>query len=189
VLSVQRESEGPVQAGQPVLEVGDPAALEVIVDLLTADAARVEPGAPATIERWGGDGALRAHVRRVEPSAFTKLSALGVEEQRVNVLLDLDDPPERRPSLGDGFRVEASILVWQSDDAVAVPASALFRHGGDWAVFLVEDGRAHLRPVAMGQRTDAEAQILDGIVPGDTVVTYPGEKVLDGVKIEKRTED
>lgn len=173
-----------MQAGQALLEVGDPQALEVEIDLLSADAARVRPGAAAVIDRWGGARPLRAHVRRVEPSAFTRISALGVEEQRVNVLLDLDEPPERRAALGDGFRVEAEIVVWESADALTIPGSALFRHLGGWAVFRVEAGRAHLQPVSVGQRSDQEAEILQGLEPGNAVVVYPGEKVGDRVRVE-----
>ncbi|HEU4697841.1 MAG TPA: HlyD family efflux transporter periplasmic adaptor subunit [Gemmatimonadales bacterium] len=186
VLAVPRESEGPVQPGQPVVAIGDPRALEVVVDLLTPDAARVRPGAPVRLERWGGADTLHGHVRRVEPTAFTKLSALGVEEQRVNVLVDLDDPYARRAGLGDGYRVEASILVWAAPDVLTVPASAPFRHGDGWAVYRFEDGRARLVPIRVGERTDALVAVLQGLRPGDRVVAYPGEQVHAGVRVAPR---
>lgn len=189
VLGVERQSEGPIQAGQPILTLGDPAALEAVVDLLSADAARVRPGHPAIIEGWGGDRPLQARVHRVEPSAFTRLSALGVEEQRVNVVLDLDEPAASRPSLGDGFRIEAAIEVWRAADALTVPTSALFRSEGRWAVFRVEGGRARLRSVVVGQRTEAAAEITEGIAPNDTVIVYPGEKVRESVRIAIRRPD
>jgi HlyD family secretion protein len=186
VLAVRRESEGPVQPGQPLLEVGDPAALEVEVDLLTADAARVRPGTPARIERWGGPGVLRGHVHRVEPSAFTKLSALGVEEQRVNVLIDLDDPHGQWAALGDGYRVEASIRIWAAPAVLTVPASAAFRSGDGWAVFRLDGDRARLVPITIGQHTDAWAEIRRGLSPGEMVVVYPSERVRDGVRVARR---
>lgn len=186
VLAVRRESEGPVAAGQPVLEIGDPAALEIEVDLLTADAARVVPGAPALIESWGGAGVLRGHVHRVEPSAFTKRSALGVDEQRVNVIIDLDDPRERWATLGDGYRVEASIRIWAAPDVLTIPASAAFRHGGGWAAYRVVGGRARLVPIAIGQRSDAQVEIRSGLQAGDTVIAYPGERVRDGSRVAAR---
>jgi HlyD family secretion protein len=186
VLSVLRESEGPVQPGQAVLAIGDPRALEIVVDLLTPDAARVRPNATVRITRWGGPDTLRGHVRRVEPAAYTKLSALGVEEQRVDVVVDLDDPAERWSSLGEGYRVEASILVWSGDGVVSVPASAPFRHGGGWAVYAVRDGRARLAPIEVGHRTDALVEVLRGLRVGEQVIGYPGDQVRDGVRVRER---
>jgi HlyD family secretion protein len=186
VLSVTRESEGPVQPGQPVLAIGDPRALEVVVDLLTADAALVRPGAPVRIERWGGPEALRGHVRRVEPAAYTKRSALGVEEQRVDVMIDLDEPYARWANLGEGYRVEASILVWAAEDVVRVPASAAFRHRGSWAVYRVQEGRAHLVPIVVGQRTEGWVEVRSGVRVGDRVAAYPGEQVSEGVRVGTR---
>ncbi len=186
VLRVIQESEGVVQPGTPLLEIGDPRALEIVVDVLTSDAVDILPGAPVRITRWGGDSALRAHVHRVEPSAFTRISALGVEEQRVNVLIDLDEPRERWAALGDGFRVEAGIEVWRAADALQVPAGAVFRHDAGWAVFRVGEGRAALTPVRIGRRSGTAAQVLGGLDPKDSVVVYPGDNVVDGVRVEGR---
>jgi HlyD family secretion protein len=186
VLRVLVESAGPVAAGTPLLEVGDPGDLEVVVDLVTPAAARIVPGAPARLERWGGPEALLATVRRVEPSAFTKLSALGVEEQRVNVVLDPAADRVAWKPLADGFRVEASIEVWQAPDAVKVPASALFRKGTDWAVFAIVDDRASTCVVSVGERSATEVQVLSGLVPGDRVVVYPGDKLADGTRVAAR---
>jgi HlyD family secretion protein len=186
VLRVVQESEGVVQPGTGLLEIGDPARLEIVVDVLTADAVEIKPGAPALIERWGGDSALRGHVHRVEPSAFTRVSSLGVEEQRVNVLIDLDEPRERWAALGDGYRVEAHIVVWQAPDVLWAPAGAVFRHAGGWAVYRVEGNAARLRPVGIGRRTGVQAEILDGLAAGDRVVVYPGDNVVDGTRIDVR---
>ncbi len=186
VLRVMQESESVVQPGTPLLEVGDVANLELVVDLLSADAVRVRPGAAAEIERWGGDGTLAARVRTVEPSAFTRVSALGIEEQRVNVVLDLTDPHEAWASLGDGYRVEARIVVWEEEDVVVAPASAVFRRDGSWFAFRVESGRAREVEVEVGERSDVEAQILSGLEPGDEVVLYPGDRVADGARVEER---
>ena len=190
VLRVLREDEGLVQAGTPLLELGDPASLEVVVDVLTTDAVHIRPGAPVSIVRWGvgmGDEqALAAHVQRVEPSAFTRVSALGVEEQRVNVLIDIDAPRERWAALGDGFRVEAEITTWEAPDVLSVPASAVFRSGDDWAVFALRDGTARLVPVTIGHRNGARMQILTGLDAGDQVVLHPGDRVTEGADIEQR---
>jgi HlyD family secretion protein len=189
VLAVLRESEGPIQAGEPVLTLGDRRALEIEVDLLTADAALIAAGAPVRIEQWGGSEALSGHVSRVDPSAFTRLSALGVEEQRVNVIVALDEPYERWKALGDGYRIEARILVWSAESVVTVPASAMVRQGDAWAVFQATDGRARLVPVETGRRTDTQVEITGGLAPGDRVVAYPGEQVRDGVHIAERGGD
>lgn len=186
VLRVVRESEGVVQAGEPLVEIGDPADLEVVVDLLSADAVKVEPGQRALLEEWGGDEPLAARVRRVEPLGFTKVSALGIEEQRVNVILDFTDPPERWRRLGHGYRVEARIVLWEGDDVLKLPLSALFRDGESWAVFVVEDGVAHIRPVERGRHTGLEAEILSGLEAGETVVRYPSDQVDEGVRVAAR---
>lgn len=186
VLKVFQESEGVVQGGAPILEVGDPAALEIVVDVLSQDATRIPAGAPATIERWGGKTPLNGRVRVVEPSAFTKLSALGVEEQRVNVILDLDDPRERWASLGDGYRVEARISVWEGKDVLRVPASAVFRSEEAWATFAVEQGNAVLRKVEIGETSGLETEVLSGIEEGDMVIAYPSDSVRDGVSVKAR---
>ena len=211
VLRVVQESEGVVQPGTPLVEVGDPAALEVVVDVLTADAVKVEPGAPVSLERWGGEGALEGRVRRVEPSAFTKVSALGVEEQRVNVVIDIDSPRERWTQLGDGYRVEARMQIWREEDALKIPASALFRSGrngegaaepdaeeaegeeseeaagdGGWAVYVVRDGFAELVAVRVGRRNGFEAQVLEGLEPGDQVIVHPSDQITEGVEVRIR---
>ena len=178
VLRVLQESEAPVAPGAPLVELGDLSQLEALVELLTQDAVRVAQGAQVLIERWGGPRPLAARVRRVEPSGITKISALGVEEQRVGVVVDLDDPP---PELGDGFRVEARITLYSAPDRVQVPAGALFRSDGDWAVFRADGGRLQLRKVEIGERSDTAAEIRSGLVPGDRVVVHPGDRVRDGV--------
>jgi HlyD family secretion protein len=186
VLRVNQESLTPVTPGLKLIEVGDPHDLEVEVDLLSADAVKVKKGARVFLEHWGGGEPLLGQVRVVEPSGFTKVSALGVEEQRVNVIVDIDDPPERRPSLGDGYRVEARVVVWEKDDVLKVPAGALFRHGGGWAVFVVAGGKAELRPVEVGQNNGLEAEVLGGLQEGEGVVVHPGDKVKDGVAVTPR---
>lgn len=180
VLRLFRESEGVVAAGTPILEIGNLRKLEVVTDLLSEDAARVEVGAEVLLERWGGDEALRGRVRRVDPSGYTKISALGVEEQRVDVIVDLDDPPT---VLGDGYRVITRIVTFSEDDVVQVPKGALFRTGTTWSAFRVEDGRARLQPVVIGVRGEERVQILDGLQPGDEVVLYPGDRIDDGTRI------
>ncbi len=185
VLKVIQESEGVVQAGAPLVEVGDPSALEIVVDVLTSDAVRIPSGARVLIERWGGE-TLHGRVRLVEPSAFTRLSALGVEEQRVNAVIDLDEPYAKWKPLMDGYRVEAKIIVWQGEDVVKVPSSALFRSGDGWAVFVTRDGRAQTTAVKIGQNNGLEAQIMEGLAPGDRVVVHPSDRVADGVRVEYR---
>ena len=185
VLKVLKQSEGVVQTGEPLVELGDPKALEIVVDVLTGDAVRIRPGAVAYVERWGGD-VLDARVRVVEPSAFTRLSALGVEEQRVNVIIDVVSPRERWALLGDGYRVEARIVVWQSDDAIMVPASAVFRHDAGWAVYRLDGVIARLQPVAIGQRNGVAVQIVDGLEPPARVVVHPSDRVRDGVELALR---
>jgi HlyD family secretion protein len=185
VLKVFQESEGVVQAGAPLVELGDPEALEVVVDVLTSDAVQIAPGAAVTLERWGG-APLRASVRLVEPSAFTKLSSLGVEEQRVNAVIDLRDPYAQWSALGDGYRVEARIVAWRADEVLRVPSSAVFRHGEGWAVYVVEQGAARLTPVVLGRRSTLEAQVESGLAEGTPVVVHPGDRVRDGVRLAER---
>jgi HlyD family secretion protein len=186
VLTVQRESAGVVAAGTQLVELGDPKDLEVLVEVLSRDAVAIKPGAEAVLEQWGGEKPLTGRVRRVEPSGFKKISALGVEEQRVNVLIDFADPFETRTRLADGFRVEARIVVWQNPAAVRAPAGALFRHKGDWAVFKVTDGVARLQPVTVGRMNALEAEVLAGLADGDEVVMHPGDKVKDGAAVTRR---
>jgi HlyD family secretion protein len=166
--------------------VGNPEALEIVVDVLTSDAVEIEEGAQVTIDRWGGEQALEGQVRRVEPSAFQKVSALGVEERRVNVLIDLDTPYEKWKQLGDGYRVETRIVVWKSQDVLQVPASAVFRHGDGWAVYRVEKGAARLAPVDIGKRDGDTAQVLEGLDEGQPVVLYPSDRVSDGTEVKRR---
>ena len=186
VLRVFRESSGVVQAGEPLLEIGDPLDLEVEIDVLSRDAVKVKPGAPVLLEEWGGDRSLNGEVRLVEPSGFTKISTLGVEEQRVNVIVDLVDPPQKRETLGDGFRVEARIVIAEADDVLKVPTSALFRVGDEWAVFRVEDGVARQREVKLGLENGLEAEVQEGLAEGDEVVTHPGDNVVDGRAVKAR---
>jgi HlyD family secretion protein len=186
VLRLFQESEGVVQPGTPLMEIGDPAALEAVVDVLTTDAVDIRPGAPVRLERWGGDTALSGHVHRVDPSAFTRLSALGVEEQRVNVVLHLDEPRSRWAALGDGFRVEASILTWEGRNRLLVPGGAVFRQGEQWAVYVVEAGRARLQTVVIGRRNDSEVEVVRGLREGAKVVLYPTDNVGEGVRVAGR---
>ncbi len=180
VLRVFEESERIVAAGTPLVEVGDPASLEIVVDILSTDAVRVSPGARVLIEDWGGEGTLEGRVRQIEPSAFTKVSALGVDEQRVNVVADLVVP---EPRLGDRYRVEARIVVWEGDDVVQVPASALFRHGSAWEVFVVERGAARLREIQLGHQAAFDAEIARGLEVGETVILHPSDRVRDGARV------
>jgi HlyD family secretion protein len=186
VLRVFQESETIVMPGTQLLELGDPRDLEVEVDVLSSDAVRISPGNDVLLEQWGGERPLKGAVRLVEPSAFTKISALGVEEQRVYVIIDLLDPPEERPSLGDAYRVEARIITWQQDDVLKIPTSALFRHDDEWAVFRVVDGRARLQPVLIGQRNALEAQVLGGLKEGDIVIVHPSDKLAPGTAVVAR---
>jgi HlyD family secretion protein len=185
VLRVLQESETIVGAGAPLLELGDPTGLEVVVDILTTEAVAIPPGAAVVIDRWGGPWTLAGRVRRVEPGAFTRVSALGVEEQRVWVVIDLDDPPERRANLGDGFRVDARITVEAVDDALLVPSSALFRRGAGWAAFVVQGGIARERPVQVARRTARIAMVAGGLAPGESVVLFPPSTLRDGARVDR----
>jgi HlyD family secretion protein len=175
-----------VPVGEPLLEIGDPAQIEIVADLLSTDAVRVPESAPVLIEQWGGPHAIEARVRRVEPSGFMKVSALGVEEQRVNVIIDFADGARAPHRLGDGFRVEVRIVIWREDDVVKVPVGSLFRRGDEWAVFVVQDGTARLQPVQLGQRSDTEGQILEGLSPGQAVVLHPPDTLSDGMHVTPR---
>ena len=187
VLRVLQESARLVPGGAELIEVGDPADLEVRVEVLSRDGVAVAPGASMFLERWGGEGTLNARVRLVEPAAFTKISALGVEEQRVNLIADFTDSAERRAALGDGFRVEARIVTWQADDVLRVPAGALFQRDGGWRTFVVDGGRARLREVEIGRSNGVDTQVLAGLVEGDTVIVYPGDRVADGGRVRGLT--
>ncbi|MGQ9371221.1 efflux RND transporter periplasmic adaptor subunit [Azospirillum sp. ST 5-10] len=184
VLRVLRRSAGVVEAGAPLLEIGDPHDLEVVVDLLSADAVRIRPGQRAIVTGWGGPD-LEAAVRRIEPFGRTEVSALGIEEQRVDVVLDLVEPPERWQRLGHGYRVDVRVVLYEAR-TLTVPLGALFRHDGGWAVFAVADGRARLRPVTVGERNDLTVGIRDGLAEGERVVLYPGDRIADGVAVTER---
>ncbi len=188
VLKRLRESEAIVAAGEPLLEVGDPRQLEIIADFLSTDAVKIRPGQAVYVEQWGGEGSLAGRVRRVEPSGFMKVSALGVEEQRVNVILDLVEPAERWQALGDGYRVEVRVLVWQADDALKVPTSSLFRDGDAWAVLTVQAGQARKVRLELGQHNGREAEVRSGLTAGQEVVIHPGDRVADGIKVTAREE-
>lgn len=182
VLRVLTESEQVVQSGTPLLELGDPGNLEIVVDLLSSDAVRVVPGALATISGWGGPP-IAARVTRVEPSAVTRVSALGIEEQRVTVILSLDGDPQSWSALGHGFRVIARIGIWHQDEVLTIPVGALFRDGSDWATYVLRDDRAALQKITLGERSEEYAQVLDGLGPGDQVVVHPSDQVSSGVAV------
>jgi HlyD family secretion protein len=186
VLKRIRESESMVPAGDPLLEIGDPRRLEIVSDLLSTDAVRVKPGSRAIIEKWGGDDSLHATLRRVEPSGFTKISALGVEEQRVNVILDFDDPSAACAALGDAYRVEVRIVVWESQDVLKVPTSALFRQGQQWAVYRVVQDHAQRTRVEVSHQAGQEAEIATGVAVGDRVIVHPGDTLKDGAGVRPR---
>ncbi|WP_299311584.1 efflux RND transporter periplasmic adaptor subunit [uncultured Halomonas sp.] len=188
VLTRYRCCEGSVAAGEPILELGSLQALEVQVDLLSMDAVRVRPGMAVHLTGWGGDEVLAGRVRRIEPSGFTRVSALGVDEQRVPVIIDFEEGQEPAAlGLGSGFRVDAEFLVWQADEVAQLPTSALFRAEGQWAVFRVEEGRAVRVPVTPGRRSGLVSELVDGLAAGDMIITHPGERVADGVRV--RIED
>lgn len=186
VLRVLQTSAGVVQAGTALIEIGDPRRLEVVVDVLTRDAVAISSNAWVLIERWGGEAALEGHVERVEPSAFSTTSALGVEEQRVNVRIEIDSPHEQWTSLGDGYRVEARIMVEEIRDTLILPATAAFRRGDAWAAFKVEDGRARLVPLEIGARSGIEVEVRAGLAEGDVVILHPSDRVANGVSVEPR---
>ncbi len=185
ILRVHQESSTPVRAGQPILELGDPADLEVQVDLLSRDAVALAPGAPVELLQWGGDTPLPARLRLIEPSGFTKYSALGVEEQRVNAIIDLLAPPEARPTLGDLYRVITRITLWETSDTLHAPAGCFFQNDNQWFTFTLKNGRAHLTPVKLGRTNGLETQILDGLSLDDTLILYPGDRVKDRTRARK----
>lgn len=186
VLRILHKSAGVVTAGDPLVEIGNPGDLEIVVDLLSSDAVKVEAGQRVIIEEWGGAPPLNGAVRRVEPFGFTKISALGIEEQRVNVIIDISDPRDRWSRLGHGYRVETRIVLWNGDDVLKLPLTALFRDGDRWAVFVENAGRAQRRHVTLGRRTKLEAEIEDGIAEGTRVVLHPSDRVTGGTRITAR---
>jgi HlyD family secretion protein len=185
VLKRLRESAAVVAAGEPLLEIGDQRQLEIVSDLLSTDAVRVPPHAEVLIDRWGGDHPLHGRVRLVEPSGFMKVSALGVEEQRVNVIIDLVDAEAAR-ALGDGYRVEVRIITWRADHVLKVPVGSLFRRGEGWALFVVAGNLARLQSIELGQRNDTDAQILGGVSAGQTIVLHPPDTLGDGMRVTLR---
>lgn len=186
VLRVLQESSTIIQSGAPIVELGDPADLEIEVDVLSRDAVNIQNGAKVYLEHWGGETELEARVRLVEPAAFTKISALGVEEQRVWVIADFVDPADKRPPLGDGYRVQARIVTWENADALIVPSGALFRNGGAWAAYVIEEGRAVTREVKVGRDNGLAAEVLGGVEAGEVVILYPGDRIQDGAAVATR---
>lgn len=186
ILTIHHESEAVVAAGTPLVEIGDPAKIEVVAELLSADAVRIAEGADARVESWGGPP-LAARVRRIEPSGFTKVSTLGIEEQRVRTVLDLTGPAGERPGLGHGYRVTVAIVVERHDDVLLVPLGALFRQGSNWAVFVAgEDDRASLRRIELGARDARHALVRDGLSEGERVILHPSDRVAEGVGVTSR---
>jgi HlyD family secretion protein len=186
ILKLHQECEGVVERGQPLLEIGDTRSLEIATDVVSADAVKIEPGMPVLYERWGGDKPLTGLVRRVEPVGFTKISALGVEEQRVLVISDITSDAEQWQTLGDGYRVESRFILWENEDVLQIPASALFRLGDRWALFVMEDDKAKRRVVKVGRRNGLSAQILDGLAEGEAVITHPDKTIEDGIGVKRR---
>lgn len=186
VLARQRCCEGPIQAGAPVLEIGRLEELEVRVDLLSMDAVQIEEGTRVLIDDWGGEAVLEGRVRRIEPAGFMRISALGVEEQRVPVLIEITSPRERWENLGTGFRVEARFVLWSGEAVLQVPSSALFRAGEDWRVFVVEDGRLAARDVEPGRESGLMREIAGGLIVGESVVAHPSDELEAGLRVEAR---
>lgn len=186
VFRIYRESEGAVQAGQPLMDIGNVRDLEVRVEVLSSDAVRIVPGMTVWFKRWGRDEPLTGRVRRVEPAGFTKISSLGVEEQRVLVIADITSPPEMWRALGDSYRLEAHFVVWEAQDILQVPASALFRLGKEWCVFVEEQGKARRRTVEIGQRTGLAVQVISGLKEKERVVAYPDDAITEGTRIRLR---
>jgi HlyD family secretion protein len=186
VLKIYRESEGVVQSGEPVIDIGDPEKLEVKVEVLSADAVKIKPRSSVLFERWGGNSTLSGRVRVVEPAGFTKISSLGVEEQRVLVIVDITSSDKGEQSLGDGYRLEASFIIWEGKDILQVPASALFRNQEGWAIFVVKNSRALKREVRVGQRTGLAAEILSGLTEGEEVISHPDNSIEDRIRVRPR---
>lgn len=180
ILRIIEKNERIVSAGTPILEIGNAENLEIVADVLSTQATQIEPGAKMLIENWGGANPLSARVRKIEPQAFTKISALGVEEQRVNIIADLTD---ENAKLGDNFRVEANIITWQGQDVLQVASSALFRQGERWNVFVVENGKARQRDVKVRHQNASATEILEGLKEGDTVILHPSNQIADGISV------
>ncbi len=188
VLRVLQESETIINAGAPILEIGNPSEdLEILTELLSTDAVKISPGDRVIIEKWGGDEPLDGFVEKVEPWGFTKFSALGVEEQRVNAIIKFSGNADAHQKLGHGFRVEVKIIIWENDDALKVPSSAIFRDGDGWAAFKVMNGRARLSAIEIGRNNGLDVEIVDGLSQNDQIVLYPGNQISEGARIKKRT--
>lgn len=186
VLKINHESEGIVQAGQPLIEIGNPQTLEIETDVLSSDAVKISPGTRVELDRWGGDELLDGRVRTIEPVGFTKYSALGVEEQRVLVITDITSPKEKWSRLGDGYRVVTRFVIWEKDHVLQVPTNALFRHEGKWAVFIVQNNRATMRIVEPGHRSGLNAEILSGLHENERVIIHPDEQIENGTRVSNR---
>jgi len=186
IFRIYRESEGAVNVGEPLMDIGNSKNLEVRVEVLSSDAVKIKKGTNVLFKRWGQEEPLTGRVRIVEPAGFTKISSLGVEEQRVLIIADITSPPEKWRALGDGYRLEAHFIVWEGKDILQVPTSALFRSGKDWAVFVEEKGKARRRLVEVGQRTGLTAEIISGLQESERVVAYPDDSVSDSTKIKPR---
>jgi HlyD family secretion protein len=186
IFKIHRESASAVAAGEPLVDVGNQADLEVRVEVLSSDAVRIKQGTPVIFKRWGNDNPLSGAVKIVEPAGFTKISSLGVEEQRVLVIAEITSPPDVWRALGDGYRLDAHFIIWEEKNVLQVPASALFRQGSEWAVFVEASGKARLRTVKIGQRNGLAAQIVAGLAEGEKVVAHPGDAVKDGGRIKPR---
>lgn len=188
ILSIEAISERPVAMGTPLVTLGDPKALELVADILSSDAVRLTPGALAYVERWGGDTTLQARLDRIDPTARTKVSALGIEEQRVDAYFTLTSIEADRPTLGDGFSVFLRIVEWRTEDTLHVPLSAVFRDGAGWAVFVAVGGTAEKRPVTLGRRNDTRAQVTSGLTQGERVITHPSDDITDGISLVERSQ-
>jgi HlyD family secretion protein len=186
ILRIIRESEGAVIAGDPIVEIGNPSQLEIRAEVLSSDAVNIRPGTPVLLDRWGGDVSLQGRVKIVEPTAFTKVSSLGVEEQRVLVIAEITSMPESWQRLGDGYRVEARFIIWEGNDILQVPESALFRKDHGWAVFVIKEKRASLREVEIGRRSGLSAEVLSGVSEGEAVIIHPDEAIGEGIKVKLR---
>jgi HlyD family secretion protein len=186
VLRVAQQSETVVQSGAPLLEIGDPRDLEIVTDVLSTDAVEIQPGADVVVEHWGGPGTLAGRVRRIEPAAFTKVSTLGVEEQRVNVLIDVLSPQQQWAGLGDGYQVDTRITVFTQDDIEIVPAGALFRRGDNWSTYVVVDGRAEARTINLVRRSGGFAAVSKGLAAGERVIVYPSDQIGPGVRVSPK---
>ncbi len=186
ILKLHHESEGVVNSGDPILDIGNPRSLEVKSEVLSADAVKIRKGMPVVFERWGGNEPLSGRVRVVEPAGFTKVSSLGVEEQRALVITDFTSPPEIWEALGDSYRLDASFIIWEGKDVLQVPASALFRKSEGWALFVVENKKARIRTVEIGRRNGLVAEIVKGLAEGEQIIVHPDDRIKEGIRVRVR---